>query len=153
MSDKRGEQSIEIGKGLSPRGFALQGIEKVYYLHQGYIEMISRIALDLSPDPTETNHEQILKVPAHTIGSQGAKIMYMEFAFNMGFPNFFGINGIEPVVAYYLLGNVHIQTLKGIGHVAVLPDPPVHFVDIILNHGDVTQQLRDLADIFMLFSV
>jgi len=115
--------------------------------------MPSRSGLYLSPNPSESLHEQILKVPAHTVRSQGPQIVDVKLPVDVSVPDLLRIDTVEPVVADDLLGDVHIQTLEGIGHVAVLPNPPVHLVQIVIDDGDISKELCDLADVFMLFPV
>jgi hypothetical protein len=115
--------------------------------------MLGRMALHLASNPCESYKQQILQIPTHAVRSEGADIMNMELAVQMGLSNLFWIDAVEPVIAHDLLGDVDIEALERIGHVAVFFDPPVHLIQVVVDYRNIAEQLCDFSDVFVLFSI
>ena len=153
VTNKGSNKGIEVGKCLGTGGLPLKRVEEVHHLHESNVEVLGRTTFDLPPDTCKTRQQQVLQVPTYTVGSESANVVDVELSPGVGIPDLFRVDTVEPVIANDPLSDVHIKALEGVGHVAVLPDPPVHLLQIIIDDGDVSKKLCYFSYILMLFPV
>ncbi len=154
VGDEGGKVGVEIGEGLGPRRFPLQGVEEVDDLTQGWTKMTGGAAFHLSLDPFESLDQEIPQVPPAAIDGEEPKVMDMEIPADMGLANFRRVDTVQPVLGGDGGGDVVVQSLEGVTHVAVFVDAPILAHDILV-HGlfHVQEHGADVSDVFVLLAV
>ena len=114
--------------------------------------MLGRPALHLSRNALESFDQEVVKIPSHAIDGQKAQVVDVEVAFRMGLPDGRRVDLIEPVDLADLRGDIVVQALERIVHIAVFMDLPVHFLEVLIDEIHL-HLVGDLAQTRMLVPV
>ena len=152
VTHERRQQRVEIGKGLGAGGFSLERVEKIDDLTQGGAQVLGRCALHLALDPLESVFQQVLQVPSHAVDREQAQIVDVQVAILVGIADIRRIDPVEPVLGRDIRGDVVVEPLQGIAHVAVLFDFPIQALDVVFDQVHVGLG-GDAADLGMLFAI
>jgi hypothetical protein len=98
VTDKGCQQGVEVGQGLGPGRFTLEGVEKIDDLAQGRAKVFGRCAFHFALDAFETVAQQIGEIPAHAVDRQQAEVMDVQVALGMGPPDLRRIDLVQPVL-------------------------------------------------------
>ena len=90
--------------------------------------MPGRLAFHLSGNTAESFHQQIEKVPSDAVDRKKAQVMDVEIPFRMRPSDFGGIDFVQPVDLADLGGDVVVQSLQGVIHIAVFVNFPIHLL-------------------------
>lgn len=96
--DEWREERIEVGEGLRAGDFALKRVDEIDHLSQNRSQVFGGLARDFSRDAGETLSQEILEIPAATVGRDELEIVNVKIAGLMRVAHFFGVNGVHPVL-------------------------------------------------------
>jgi hypothetical protein len=90
----------------------LQGVEEVDYLSQGRSQVTGRSAFDFGRDAAEAAQQQVLQIPAATVGRQHTQVVDMEIARGVSALYFGRIDLMEPVASIDRRSYIEIEPLE-----------------------------------------
>ena len=146
------EQGVEVGDGLSAGRLALEGVEEIDDLPERAAQVPGRRALHLALDPLEPLAQEVQQVPAHAVDGKQVQVVDVEVPLGVGVADLGRVDAVQPVLGGDLGGDVVVQPLQRIAHVAVFADLPVELLDVVVDQVDIGAG-RDLADLRVLLAV
>jgi hypothetical protein len=76
----------------------------------------------------------------------------VDIAFGVRHPDLGRVDGVQPILGGHLGGDVVVEPLQGVAHVAVFADLPVELFDVVVHQVDIGPG-GDLADLGVLLPV
>ncbi len=114
--------------------------------------MTRRAAGRLSRHSAKPGPQQILQVPSHAINRQKPEIVQVQAAAQVRFPHFRRINLVKPINLADVAGDVVVQALQRIGHIAVFLDLPIGSIQVLVDQVQV-RLLHHFADTGVLVTI
>ncbi len=137
MAYEGGEEGVEIAEGLGAGGLALEGVEEIDDLAEGGAEVARGAAFGFSGGAAEAAAEQVLEVPSHAVDTEQAEVVHMEVAVGVCVAHLGAVDFVEPVCLADFAGDVVIEALERVGHVAVFLDFPVEALEVLVDEFDI----------------
>jgi hypothetical protein len=106
----------------------------------------------LPATPLEALTEQVLEVPADAVDREQAQIVDVHVAVLVGVADLGGIDLVQPVLGGHIGGDVVVEPLQGVAHIAVFFYFPVQALNVVIHQVDIGLG-GDVADLGVLFAV